>query len=214
MVSQTAPIDPMDQLVFKGFKHGLRLILPRSGEFNSLYEELIERLEKSHDFFRGANVTVVTKGRTLTPDERGLLEGVFTQYGVMMQLDTDVEAVRVTEQREKLKEPPSKIIPKTIRSGQRIEFEGNVVIKGDINPGGEVIATGDIIVLGVLRGIAHAGAGGNESAEVIAFEFQPVQLRIAGLIARPPEKTERTNHPEVARVRNGAIEVEKYNDRY
>lgn len=210
MASQTAPLDPRDQLVFKGFKHGLRLILPRSGEFQPLYLELTERLEKSHDFFRGAKVTVVTKGRTLSLEERTLLEELFSKHGVSMQLDTDGEGVSPLEQRDKPKETPSIIVPKTIRSGQRIEFEGHVVIKGDLNPGAEVIATGDIIVLGVLRGIAHAGAGGNEAAEVIAFEFQPVQLRIAGLIARPPEKAERSNHPEVARVREGAIQVERY----
>lgn len=210
MVSQTAPIDPRDQLVFKGFKNGLRLILPRNGEFQALYEELVDRLEKSHDFFRGANVTVVTKGRTLTSKECALLEEVFSIHGVTMRLDTDVEAISIMDER-KPKEPPAKILPKTIRSGQRIEYEGHVVIKGDLNPGAEVVATGDIIVLGVLRGIAHAGAGGDESAEVIAFEFQPVQLRIAGLIARPPEKAERTNRPEVARIRDGAIVVERYN---
>ena len=84
----------------------------------------------------------------------------------------------------------------------------NVVVKGDVNAG----SPGDrrLIILGALRGIAHAGAAGDTSAEVIAFDFHPVQLRIAGFIARPPENAPRSRHPEVARVRGEAIVVEKY----
>lgn len=70
----------------------------------------------------------------------------------------------------------------SIRSGQRIEFEGSLVIIGDVNPGAEVVAGENIIVLGVLRGLAHAGAKGNRDAVIEAVEIEATQLRIADII--------------------------------
>lgn len=75
----------------------------------------------------------------------------------------------------------------TVRAGQQLVFDGDVVIVGDVNPGGEVAATGDIYVLGRLRGVAFAGINGNESAIIAAAEFSPMQLKIANWISRAPE---------------------------
>jgi septum site-determining protein MinC len=95
---------------------------------------------------------------------------------------------------------------KTIRSGQRIEFKGNVVIQGDVNAGAEIIATGDIIVLGSLRGMAHAGSEGKKSSVVVAFSLEPTQLRIASLIAiSNSTKQWKKNYPLTARVEEGKI---------
>lgn len=97
----------------------------------------------------------------------------------------------------------------TLRSGQRIAHEGNVVILGEINPGAEVRATGDIVVMGSLRGLAHAGAAGEGDAVVVAFSLAPTQLRIADVIARPPEEgSGGAREPEVARLKDGMIVVE------
>jgi septum site-determining protein MinC len=98
------------------------------------------------------------------------------------------------------------MLRKTVRSGQKIEFHGNVVVLGDVNAGAEIIATGDIIVLGALRGVAHAGSGGKESSLVIAFSLEPTQLRIGSHRAitatnRPAKK----NYPLSARVEQGKI---------
>ncbi len=71
----------------------------------------------------------------------------------------------------------------TLRGGQALHHIGNVVIVGDVNPGAEVIASGDIVVFGTLRGVAHAGAQGNVGARVFALELAPTQLRIAAAIA-------------------------------
>ena len=67
----------------------------------------------------------------------------------------------------------------SLRSGQRIEFEGSLVIVGDVNAGAEVIAGENIVVLGNLRGLAHAGAKGNKDAIIEASEIDAVQIRIA-----------------------------------
>lgn len=71
----------------------------------------------------------------------------------------------------------------TLRGGQSLHNVGNIVVVGDVNPGAELVASGDIVVFGALRGVAHAGAQGDESARVVALELVPTQLRIATLIA-------------------------------
>ncbi|MGO0122816.1 septum site-determining protein MinC [Desulfothermobacter acidiphilus] len=100
------------------------------------------------------------------------------------------------------------MIERTLRSGQSVFYDGNVVILGDINPGGEVIATGDVIVIGALRGTVHAGAGGDEEALVVAFRLEPTQLRIANHISRPPDGMTPSRQPEVARIKNGVVVIE------
>ncbi|HEX6989941.1 MAG TPA: septum site-determining protein MinC [Bacillota bacterium] len=105
--------------------------------------------------------------------------------------------------------PEAVILRRTIRSGQRITYDGSVVIVGDVNPGAEVIATGDVVVLGSLRGMAHAGARARTDARIIALRLEPVQLRIGDCIGRPPDQPRRRGlQPEVAYVADGAIMVE------
>lgn len=70
----------------------------------------------------------------------------------------------------------------SLRSGQRIEFEGSLVIIGDVNAGAEVIAGENIVVLGTLRGLAHAGAKGNKDAIIEAVSIEAVQIRIADIV--------------------------------
>ena len=92
-----------------------------------------------------------------------------------------------------------------------IRGTGHVVVIGDVNPGGEIVAGGDVVVWGRLRGIVHAGAMGNEAAIVCALDFTPMQLRIGEYIARPADDEKRkTTCPEVATVRDGVIVVEPW----
>lgn len=82
----------------------------------------------------------------------------------------------------KIEETVTKVIDESLRSGRKIEFEGSIVIIGDVNRGAEIIAKENIIVLGTLRGLAHAGAGGNRSAIIVANEIDVAQIRIADII--------------------------------
>lgn len=104
------------------------------------------------------------------------------------------------------------IVRRTLRSGQRVHHIGSIVILGDVNPGAEVIAGGDIIVLGALRGVAHAGAMGEEDALVVAFRLLPTQLRIAHFISRAPDDMElpEPQGPEIAVVKNNLITIHSY----
>jgi septum site-determining protein MinC len=100
----------------------------------------------------------------------------------------------------------------TIRSGVEIRHPGTVVIMGDVNPGGEVIAAGDIIIWGRLRGIAHAGSQGNNDCLIMALQMNPTQLRIAGYVARSPEQQPSQPEPEVAYVVPEGIRITRASD--
>jgi septum site-determining protein MinC len=96
----------------------------------------------------------------------------------------------------------------TLRGGQVLHHTGNIVVVGDVNPGAELIATGDILVFGRLGGIAHAGAQGDDGARIFALDLAPTQLRIATSIAADAEPKRRsTPLPEAAVARDGRIIV-------
>ena len=99
----------------------------------------------------------------------------------------------------------------TLRSGQSLSAFGSIVVVGDVNAGAELIATGDILVWGTLRGVAHAGAEGDDGAAVYALRLEPTQLRISRSIAAAPgdhKKSRGAASPEVARILDGAIVIE------
>jgi septum site-determining protein MinC len=95
----------------------------------------------------------------------------------------------------------------TLRGGQALHNLGNIVVIGDVNPGAELIASGDILVFGSMRGVAHAGAQGDAQARVIALELAPTQLRIATVIAADSGEPRKTSVPEQAYIDNGRIVV-------
>jgi septum site-determining protein MinC len=100
----------------------------------------------------------------------------------------------------------------TVRSGVEIRHGGTVIILGDINPSGIIIADGDILVWGRLRGVAHAGAGGNRESLIMALQMEPTQLRIADAVARAPEKSPTNFLPEVAHITTEGIRIVKAAD--
>ncbi|WP_414544090.1 septum site-determining protein MinC [Nostoc sp. CCY0012] len=100
----------------------------------------------------------------------------------------------------------------TVRSGVEIRHPGTVILLGDLNPGGIVVAEGDILVWGRLRGIAHAGAGGNSECLIMALQMEPTQLRIADAVARAPEKSPLQFFPEVAHITPQGIRIARATD--
>lgn len=95
----------------------------------------------------------------------------------------------------------------TVRSGVEIRHPGSVIILGDLNPGGSVIAEGDIFVWGRLRGVAHAGVKGNSQCLIMALQMEPTQIRIADFVARAPETPPNQYFPEVAYVTGNGIRI-------
>ncbi|MGD9680714.1 MAG: septum site-determining protein MinC [Candidatus Obscuribacterales bacterium] len=135
-----------------------------------------------------------------------------------IELDTETVETEEDEQEEDLETEESRLarnttmyLRQTLRSGQTISHKGHLIIVGDVNPGAEVMAEGDITIWGSLRGIAHAGIGGNTDAEIRALNLQPIQIRIAHAIARAPDKPRwkyKASHgPETARLVADKIRV-------
>ena len=93
----------------------------------------------------------------------------------------------------------------TLRGGQALHHVGNIIVVGDVNPGTELVATGDIVVFGRLLGVAHAGAQGDETAKVYALHLQATQLRIATSIALDEDTRASASQPEMAFLRDGRI---------
>ncbi|GAB6078149.1 septum site-determining protein MinC [Hydrogenobaculum acidophilum] len=100
------------------------------------------------------------------------------------------------------------IVNKNLRSGQSIEHNGDILVLGDVNEGAEVIAAGNIVVMGTLRGYAHAGAIGDDSSVVVAKKMMPQQLRIGHYIAIRGENEEEPKEAEIARVIDNNIMLE------
>ncbi|NLF83671.1 MAG: septum site-determining protein MinC, partial [Candidatus Gastranaerophilales bacterium] len=107
------------------------------------------------------------------------------------------------------------------RSGQKIEFDGNIVLIGDCNAGSEIVASGDIIIWGVLSGIAHAGNRGNKKACIRAFRINAIQIRIADLLARKPDRIDMDRvdksdlfNPEEAKISDGEIVIYSAHQEY
>ncbi len=97
----------------------------------------------------------------------------------------------------------------TVRSGGEVRHPGTIVIAGDVNPGGMVIANGDIIIWGRLRGVAHAGSGGDRQCTIAALRMEPTQLRIADVVARAPQSPPQETDAEVAYITPGGLRISR-----
>ncbi|HNH79876.1 MAG TPA: septum site-determining protein MinC, partial [Anaerolineales bacterium] len=97
---------------------------------------------------------------------------------------------------------------KTLRSGTRVEFPGNIVIVGDVNPGAEIVAEGNVVVWGRVRGMIHAGAKGDRSAYICALDLSANQLRIADEVSAML-KPQKDPKPEIATINGeGRLQAE------
>jgi septum site-determining protein MinC len=105
-------------------------------------------------------------------------------------------------------EPPAlRIHQGTLRSGDHLHSEGSLLVLGDVNPGARVEAGGHVLVWGTLRGVAHAGCGGDTSARITALQLRPLQLRIAGAVARGPDELPVAGFAEQAELIDGVIAI-------
>ena len=98
----------------------------------------------------------------------------------------------------------------TVRSGDRISSNGNLCIVGDVNPGAIVSAKNNIYVWGKLLGIAFAGKGGNHNASIASLYLNPLQLRIADVVAIGPKEKPKNYYPEIALIKNEIITISPF----
>ncbi|MCC5660943.1 septum site-determining protein MinC [Nostoc sp. XA010] len=234
-------VNDNSQVQLKSKEGRLSLILPPESQvsaselsWSDIWQQIRQRLNAG-DRFRISNTPVHLMAQDRLVDARQLQELAEALSEVQLRLisvstsrrQTAIAAVTSGYSVEQLQpvtslnsEPKATAIPQedalyleiTVRSGVEIRHPGTVIILGDVNPGGIVIADGDIIIWGRLRGIAHAGAGGNRECLIMALQMEPTQLRIADAVARAPEKPPMQFSPEVAHITPQGIRIARATD--
>jgi septum site-determining protein MinC len=173
----------MDNTVaFKGIPGGLRLVLHPDTAWGAVMDAVREGIDTRRSFLENGAVYFEITGRTLSRGQKKEILDV-------LQQDVDLTGVGfgVKESVRPTAKVKNRTVKGPVRGGQLVDCEGDLTVIGDVNPGGEVQATGNIIVLGNLRGLAHAGRDGAFESIVFALHMAPLQVRIAGYVARPGE---------------------------
>lgn len=225
------------EVQIKGIREGL-LVSVSEGEWIQAEEALLAELGRQAEFLRGAKLILDVEEHMINAAAMGRLRDQLSDQGLSlwgvlsnspltersaqaMGLATRIhqnepEPEVYQEEFEYEAEAPTQpssdavFVQKTMRSGMNITHPGHVILIGDVNPGAQIIAGGNVIVWGRLRGLVHAGAEGDESAIVCALELAPTQLRIASHIAIPPQERNSQPSPEMAIVRDGQVVAEQW----
>ncbi len=212
----------------KGLRDGLLVSLD-DAPWEEQRVALLAQVDSQQTFFHGARLALDVASQVLHVNELVELRDQLSERGIslwavisespttektaqLLGLATRISKPRPEENRqfsvEDLGEETALFLNRTIRSGTRIEFSGHVVILGDVNPGAEIVAEGNVIIWGHLRGMVHAGAKGNRNAVICALDLSPTQLRIAeevSAILKPREDPT----PEIARInKDGKLQAE------
>jgi septum site-determining protein MinC len=220
-------------ITIKGTRDGLLIDLG-TGDMAAILVGLTQLVEGRNAFFRGGKVALQAGDRKLTLRDVIRLRQTLEKHEVAVWaiVGTDPTTIAAVEKlgletmlssqspSSAQEQPPDQefiagtglLLKRTLRSGQSVSHAGHVVVIGDVNPGAEVIAGGDIVVWGHLRGIVHAGATGDQDRCVCALDLSPTQLRIGNHIARPPEGNRRRkeSQPERAFISDGQIIAERW----
>ena len=201
---------PAKQLVLlKGNRDGISVLLDERADFEVIKTQLHAKVAGAKQFFEGANSNIAFKGRALTDDEeRALLDVIMTETTMDVSFVEHEDfipgmpVVNLAPPHLARNESVTTFHRGSLRSGQFIRNSGSVVVLGDANPGSEIVAEENVIVLGSLRGFVHAGCAGNDGCFVSALSLQPTQLRIANIITYIPM--------EVRAVRNARTPLHVY----
>ncbi len=204
-----------NKVTIKGTKDGLVFYMDDTCSFDDLVADLREKIEHSHQqILTGPLVRVSIKlgNRYCSAEQQEQLTDIIRQKGNLVIHTIDADVITKEEAFAERLKTSFKIQTHTVRSGQVLEFDGDVLLLGDVNPGGTVKSTGSIYVIGNLRGIAHAGTNGDHEVIIAAASMQPTQLRIAEVISRPGEEwAEVTGATEFAYLQEGKMLVAKMN---
>jgi len=224
----------VELFTIKGLKSGPTFLFDEHAAFPDILHAVEEELARAKGFFRDSPVVLHFGDRALRKEEWRELKEVLHREGLLLRYAVAATTTsRELLYKEGLPVRDSLLLPgqekkaapveavnrgnalylrRSLRSGQSEVFEGDVMLVGDVNQGAEVIAGGDAIVFGTLRGMVHAGYPDNRDAIVIALNLMPLQLRIGPFIARADEgqNHRRVPRPEVARVKEERIVIEPY----
>ncbi len=204
-------------MLLKGISDGILI------EIADLDKDIIELKEKLENkkFFSG-NVEFVIKSRDkkyykeilkLVEEFGHTLYIIKSEESNLEEKKSEVKSEVEPEVKleEISKEEKVTVVKKTLRSGQRFEFDGTVILMGDLNAGAELFADGDVYIFGRARGVVHAGRGGDRTREIVALSLEMSHIRIADLFAKSDEKKEEGLVAERANIGDsGVIEVHEY----
>jgi len=179
-----------EQIVtIRGTSAGLTLVINDQCSYEAVKHDLREKISLNNikDEEQIVTVKVQLGNRYLTEDQQAELKEIISQENNLV-VDTFESKVILKEDALRWKEASEiKAFYRMVRSGQVLNVVGDVLLIGDVNPGGRIIATGNIYVMGNLRGIAHAGYSTDRQAIIVASYMNPSQLRIADYISRAPD---------------------------
>lgn len=228
---------PDSTIIIKGVTDGLLITLDEAEEWLTITQALAARIDEQLAFFSGARVVLDVGARPVRKDEMGSIKALLDRRNMLLvrvatASDTTLDAASALDLRATPKETPvddvgapaldtiafnpheegtpGVLIRHTLRSGRLVQSDGHAIIVGDVNPGAEIIAAGDVVVWGRLRGNVQAGANGDLSAIVCALDMMPTQLRIGTLIAVSPSDKRHKPKAEIALIQDGRIIVEEW----
>jgi septum site-determining protein MinC len=184
------------------------------GNFEELAELVKDRVENNMQLFSGSPVLFQGDGlKDLSPEELVSLQKMCLDYGMVLNNMTTQSSP--APRPERITPPPSRdlMIYKTLRSGQKVHSEGSIIIWGDVHESAEITAANDVVVLGRLEGLAHAGCFGDLNSTIFALTLTPRQLRIADRISRSSGKIVKNPYPEIAYVEGEGICIKEYSNR-
>lgn len=217
------------EITIKGVAEGL-LITLGEGEWEEISHSLLIHIDEKKEFLHGAKITLEVGNHILKAAQLGLLRDQLSERGLFLRavLSNSPTTERTAQSlglATKLSKPRSDrrilkmdtalqgdqavLIQRTLRSGHSVKHPGHITVIGDVNPGAEIIAGGNIVVWGRLRGTVHAGAQGNQEAVICALDLSPTQLRIADQINLAPPQRRRPK-PELARLIDGKVYAEPW----
>ncbi len=218
-----------EAVALKWYKNGIVIHSNQDMEYADFQKAVEEKFEKSKSFFNGSSMKVGFKGKERSKEEYlQIIRYISTKFHCHFDLWDEPELPEHSTE-EKMKTSAAKVdviskaleleadenltkfYKKTIRSGQLLKSDGHMVVLGDVNPGAELEAVGNIMVMGTVKGIVHAGSKGDRDAVVVALNLSPTQLRIADIITRAPDEDTKTDlNPEVAYIKDGQIFIEDF----
>jgi septum site-determining protein MinC len=176
-------------ITMKGTKDGLTLFIDDSCSLNHALQELKYKMKESKPTTTEPVVAVRVKlgSRYLREEQISELRQIITNENRFTIHSIESDVVLREEARQWQANSEIKAVNRIVRSGQVLHVTGDLLLIGDVNPGGKVMATGNIYIMGNLRGIAHAGIDGDTQAFIAASYMNPSQLRIAHYISRAPD---------------------------
>lgn len=165
-------------------------------EMEEIISELEQKLPKLTEFYQNSTLPIRVTGRLFSEEEKEKVKELISRdINVDIKFDSisdllGLHAIKKTFEAD-TEITKTKFVLNSLRSGQKEEFQGSIVVCGDVNFGAEIIAGGNIMVLGALRGLAHAGANGNTMAFISANFIDVTQIRIANLVREVGEKIDK-----------------------